>query len=133
MVVNTAAGQSAGAVNCLKPLRNNMKDQMIIRAQAREWCGDEDHVIGRYKLKGRRDYFITLDHSIARYNVAEVRTAFNEIYDQEGMNYRAEFVSMELYNEPDQIKDIDSMLNLINVHIDKNLKVEEQYEFSLEY
>jgi len=106
---------------------------MIIRAQAREWCGDEDHVIGRYKLTGRRDYFITLDHSIARYNVTEVRTAFNEIYDQEGMDYRAEFVSMELYNEPEQIKDIDSMLNLIDVHIYKNSNSEDQCELSLEY
>ena len=106
---------------------------MLIHAQGREWCGDEEHIIGRYILTGRRDYFITLDHATARHNVAEVRAAFNEIYNQEGMASRAEFVSMEIYNEPRQIKDINSMLNLIDVYIYKNSNTEDQYEFPLQY
>tara|TARA_B110000858_G_scaffold195496_1_gene252055 strand:+ start:876 stop:1205 length:330 start_codon:yes stop_codon:yes gene_type:complete len=94
-----------------------MKDQMIIHSRCKEWHGDEAMVEGSYKPKGDRDFIITLNHHQALDHTAAIRAAFNEIYDQEGLRYRYEFQSIEIYIEPVEIKDIACMQNLINKHI----------------
>jgi len=99
-----------------------MHDTMVIHTQCKEWYGDDLTSEGRYKMKGGRDFLITLTTTQAMYNQLEVREAFNEMYDQEGMQTRYEFISMELYFEPLQVKDIACMQNLISKHINDNLK-----------
>ena len=97
-----------------------MKQTMVIHAQCKEWYGDENYTTGRYKDKGSRDFLITLNSTHSMYNRDEVRAAFNDMYDQEGMDIRYEYIYMEPYNEPLQIKDIACMHNLINKHIEDN-------------
>ncbi len=99
-----------------------MKQIMIIHAQCNEWYGGDsgDFTTGRWKDKGSCDFLITLDSKHSMYNREEVRAAFNDMYDQEGMDIRYEYIYMEPYNEPQQIKDISCMLNLINKHIEAN-------------
>tara|TARA_B110000495_G_scaffold203020_1_gene225070 strand:+ start:883 stop:1212 length:330 start_codon:yes stop_codon:yes gene_type:complete len=97
--------------------QHTMKDQMIIHSQCKEWYGDEAMVKGRYKFKGGRDFIITLNHHQALHHTAAIRAAFNEIYDQEGLHYRYEFQSIEIYIPPVEIKDLACMQNLINKHV----------------
>lgn len=97
-----------------------MHDTMVIHAQRKEWYGDETYTTGRYKDKGSRDFLITLNTNHVKYNRDEVRTAFNDMHDQEKTYIRYEYIYMEPYIEPQQIKDIGCMHNLINKHIEAN-------------
>ena len=97
-----------------------MHDTMVIHAQCKEWHGDEFYTTGRYKDKGNRDFLITLNTIHTNYNRDEVRAAFNDMYDEEGIAIRYEYIYMEPYIEPQQIKDIGCMYNLINKHIEAN-------------
>ena len=92
-----------------------MKQTMVIHARSKEWYGDDNFDTGRYKYTDDCDFLLTLNTT--SHNPEAVRAAFNEMYDQIGMQTRYEYISMNPYIEPLQIKDIGGMHNLINKYL----------------
>ena len=96
-------------------------DTVIIRTQHREWVhsthDNRSPSDGYYVNKGNVDFLLTLDTNIVREHKESIEKAFDEIYNQGGMKDQYVFSTVEVYNEPRCIKDIASMTNLINKHI----------------
>ena len=87
----------------------------ILKAQVREWYGDEDHVgnpdHGRFKPKGGEEFIFEGDESVP-YLEEELILKFNKRYDSPDRFIRYEAASIETYFTPLQAKMVDGEIIL---------------------
>lgn len=81
-----------------------MKYKYIIKTQAKEWYGDEDHIgdtaHGRYKMKGGQDFDFEADDREVMNMEDEIIAKFNQKYDKVGRFYRYEAKEITWFDEP---------------------------------
>jgi hypothetical protein len=87
---------------------NNVRTiKVLIKSQALEWYGDDDHIgvptKGRYKPKYGSDFIVEVEERLALYGEELIKEAFNKEHNVDGHYFKYKALDVELYSKPQEI------------------------------